>query len=111
MKKMINLMVLGMVLAAQPLMASGVSFTGDETTSSVLGQLMSSKAGVHNGIVVVSTISGTFKGKLIAKGNQFLVLEMDTQMQTMGAGKSQKIISQQLVAMNSITAIQYDVLR
>lgn len=111
MKNMIALIVLGTMVFAQTLMANGVSFTGDETTTSILGQLMNEKSGVYNGIVMVSTASGTYKGKIIAKGSQFLVLEMDTRMQTMGGAKNQKIISQQLIAVNTITAIQYEVLR
>ncbi len=109
MKRMI--LSIGLVLFLQPLVAAPLRFSGDETTTRILDQLMGAKDSIHHEVVVVTTISGTFKGKIIAKGNQFVMLEQDTQMQTMGAGKSQKVISQQLIAISSITAIQFEILR
>ncbi len=85
-------------------------FTGNETVGQVFDQLMMNSSGVHRDVVAVSTISGVFRGKILSKGNHFIVMELETNWSTMGE-KSQKIIAQQLIAMNSITGIHFEILR
>ena len=86
------------------------NFSGDENITRILDQLILGKTSIYRGTVVLSTSAGTFQGEIVSKGAQFVVIERDTNMQSMGSGGQKKIMSQQLVAVNSITAVTFEVL-
>ena len=90
---------------------SQLKFTGDENITRILDQLWSQQASIYGQTITVSTKSGTFRGTIISKGGQFLMLEQDTRVNAMTKETTQRIFSQQLIAVDSITAIYFEVLR
>lgn len=90
---------------------SSLKLTGDENVTQVLDRLLSNKKDVYNEQITLYTDFGSYTGKMISKGNHFVVLEVDTERQTMGKGESKKIISQILILGSSIRGFRFEVLR
>ncbi len=88
-----------------------LQFTGDENMSRVLDQLFAHQESIYGKVVTVSTKGGTFRGKIISKGGQFLMLEQDTQVNSMSRDQTQRIFSQQLISIAAITGLYFEVLR
>lgn len=88
-----------------------LKFTGDENVTRILDELWNRQNDIYGQVVTVSTKVGTFRGKIVSKGGQFLMLEQDTRVNAMTAERTQRIFSQQLIAVDSITAVYYEILR
>ncbi len=97
----------GFVQAAE----SNLKLTGDENVAQVLDRLALNKKEIHNEQVTIMTDSGSYTGKMVDKGNHFVVLEVDTERKTMGKGESKKVISQILILGSSIRGFKFEVLR
>lgn len=91
--------------------ANALKMSGDETISQVLDRLSLNRKEIYGDTITLMTTHGTYTGKMVDKGNNFVVMEIDNQRQTMGKGESKKVMSQVLVLSSTITGFRYDFLR
>jgi hypothetical protein len=84
---------------------------GGETIEQIIEALKANRASIHNGILKVHTVGGTFAGKLIQSGSNSIVLEMDSQRSVIDGNQSKKIATQQVIFKSTIVAVEFDTVR
>ena len=88
-------------------------FNGNETFNQLIEKIKLGSANINNQIIQVSTNSGSYQGKLISSGSNYLVLELDLRKtsEDLKTKTMQKVFNQQVVLISSITAIQFELLK
>jgi hypothetical protein len=111
MKQILVSVILGVCMSASA--NANAFFNGNESISQLFDKLKLNSAKINNQVIQVSTISGTYRGKLQSVGSNFLILEIDLAKtsEDLKTKTTQKVFSQQIVSIPAITAIEFEILR
>ncbi len=88
-----------------------IVFTGNESVNQIVDKLKSDKSGLYTKRVVIYSAYGSHEGFIAGMGNAYLILESDTGKSTIDDGPPKKILVQKLIAISSITAIEFMILK
>lgn len=87
-------------------MSSALLFTGNESINQIVDALKAGNAELYQPEISISTLGGSFTGRLIAKGSNWIVLEHKTGRKPV-TGNSE-VLARSVIALSAVISINFE---
>lgn len=87
---------------------STIRFDGNEPLGKVMDTIKGSAGALYHPEITITTTNGTHTGRLLEKGSAWIVLGSKTGRKPVGG--SQEVLTNTLIATNSVVAITFETL-